>query len=89
MSGRTSEHLLSMPNPPVLTLRECSYDAENDVYLVDCEDTALCCDEIVRQCNAQVGGIREPPLSVDAIFVGTDVRCMFIEFKNRAMGNRP
>lgn len=68
-----------------LTLRECSYDSDNREYLVDCEDPAICCDEVVKRYNAQVGGIREPPKSVDAVFVGDDGRCTFIEFKNKAL----
>lgn len=88
MSARTSERLLEEPGLPVLSLQECSYDLDNNEYLVDCKEAAICCDEIARQYNARVGGIASPPKSVDAVFVGADGHCMFIEFKNRGLDKR-
>ncbi len=88
MSGGTNQRLLSASDLPVLSLQECSYDSDNKKFLVDCEEKAICCDKVTEHYVARIGGIKSPPKSVDAAFVGADGRCTFVEFKNRALDKR-
>lgn len=68
------------------TLKETSYDPDNDEYMTHCEKNVICFDSVKRDYLNAVGLSEECAKSVDALFqcVGNDDgdRIFMVEFKN-------
>ncbi len=71
------------------TFKECSYDSDNNVFLVDNETACFDLDKYFI-CKFKELDIGDRPKSLDSIYSQTSnfsSKCLFVEFKNQSIKN--